>query len=360
MFGTSHPTERLASSVGSPRAEDWRTTQLLRDRGHGDLVLALPSGWLEDLGWKDGQLLTVTRLAGARLMVSQDKMEGRVPASTIDLPAQTPKEHLFRRLVSAYLTGADEITVASASRFSAEQVLVVREFCRRIPDLHVAFETKEKIVLKGVPERAAMDPPVLVRDMARRVVRLHRAAGRSWDRHEVGIRSTPFGAMDDEVDREAWLMERTLVRELALGMYFDPRRADAVVGVNYLMAAKTLERIADHAVRVGEEGRKLSSGPPELRASLATFHEQVMHLLAAAVDLLDRPEESPANELIDGVDRLLSGREAFGMTTLQFSRGWASRGSLVLPTNLVLESMRRTASYVADLGEIALDLLANA
>lgn len=340
-----------------PPAE--RTTFVPFQGAPGVVVFTLPLGWSEELGWAPGCQLRVSRLDGGRLLVAEEGRRPTLPPVTIELSPEAPSEHLFRQLVSAYLAGTDEIVVHAPGRLAAGQLQVVREFVRRVSEFEVSFETKDGIRLRNATPWAASEPPALVHRMFASVLSLHREAGRSWTHRGPDGSAERLVHLDDHVDREAWLMERTLVRGLARGMYFGLTQAGAAEGLSYLMIAKTLERIADHAVRIGEEGRRLATGPPELLGSLTALHEQVMELLSAARALVERPDVELANELVDAVDRLLSGREAFGKSTLLFSRGRAARGALVLPTNLVLESLRRTASYVADLGELSMDLQAN-
>jgi phosphate uptake regulator len=343
----------------SRSSENLRTTQLLRERTHGGVALSLPPDWVEEMGWREGTLLSITRLSGGRFLVALERDPRPVPPVTLDLSEQSPQEHLFRRLVSAYLGGTDEITVRSSFRIAPNHLLVVREFVRRVPEFHVTFETKDRLVLRGTSGPLTSDPAALLRGMHRRVLNLQREAGQSWSASGAGTAGSAFVALDDEVDREAWLMERTLVRGWAQGMYFGLTSADASIGVSYLMVAKTLERIADHGVRIGEEGRHLAGASPELLRPLGDLHDRVLELLAAAGDVLERPDPVQANQIIDGVESAVKAREAIAKLPLKVLRGKGSRGSLVLPVSAILESIVRTASYVADLGEIALDLQAN-
>jgi phosphate uptake regulator len=121
--------------------------------------------------------------------------------------------------------------------------------------------------------------------------------------------------------------------------------------------ARSLERIADHAVRMGEAGGRLSESavPPVYLTSLGQFHDQALHHLSAVLESLQEESAARANELLDTGEAL----HAMGRTLSERLFSSAS-GSVIPPSSAIalgqiLESIGRTTAYAQDIAQVALD-----
>jgi phosphate uptake regulator len=156
---------------------------------------------------------------------------------------------------------------------------------------------------------------------------------------------------DWEVDRLHWFVEKQVTTALR-----DARTLTAIgltlpECATYLLASRTLERIADHAVRIAETASMLGkeTPPPALVTTLDALAASAASALADALDALETRDIARANAVVDSAKRVTREREKI-LRELS-----TKRGKLAVGLAYVLESLERAAFYASDLAEIAIN-----
>ncbi len=338
---------------GAENAEPIQALRRLRQGRKGELLVALPRGWARAQGVRPGQDLVLHPLEDGRLLVSDPTSPPISDRVELALRPGEPPEHVLRRLVAAYLSGAQEMVLRGDSRSSQG---MVSELLRRTTHLEVLAETPTGEVLRDVSGGGSPPLPALLRRMFQQVEELQLTA----DEALRGSPSPPTQSparRDDDVDRLAWLIQRAITRTLRLAPGTLPPGTRPPEVVPYLIAARTLERVADHAVRLCESSLAVAQAdlPPWLRRSLETLHQQTLSAYRALPGLFFRPEASRANEVIDLAEGIRVARQALLDQVLSHREIDRLPRRALVPLTLTLESIDRTAAYVADLAEAALD-----
>ena len=152
---------------------------------------------------------------------------------------------------------------------------------------------------------------------------------------------------DDEVDREAWYIQRLAAVQLE-----DGGAGSAVLGA--WTVARSLERIADHAVVLGEAGRRLVDLPQGTGpiASLRQWHAQAMEHLEG---VLGAGDGAAANDLLDMGEALLASGRSLSERLLPPLHGSSMPPATSAAIARVLESIGRTIAYAQDIGQVVLD-----
>jgi phosphate uptake regulator len=331
------------------------TVRRLQRMGAVTVGVSLPRNWVSQRELGVGSPVVVKLISnGAIVIRSPTGADARVRAQ-IEVETGPPPEHLFRRLVGAYLRGAEEFVVHQDGGLVSTTRSTVRTFQRRTVHPQIVFEDRENIILRDVSNGANLGIPVLLRRMFQVVLEMHEDAAKTWQ--SAGSQGEePMEARDDEVDRYAWLIERTL----ALRLRDDP--GGASLGAPFegplpvFLLTRCLERIADHAVILAEHGGRLreSSMPASTLRALTGYHRQVLDHLRAAFAVAEHPDPSVANEVLDGATALeathttLAGR--FLTPAVPSSLPAAALSSL----GLILQSIDRTTAYARDVAQIGL------
>lgn len=257
-----------------------------------------------------------------------------------------PSEHLFRRLLGAYLAGAREFVVRERPAVTAGTREVVRTFCRRTRQPEIISDEAGALHLRDLAFESPIPLDQRIVRMARLVVDFHREAVDSWS-HLPFLEDGYWERRDDEIDREAWYVERVAAIRLAA-----PGRGSEWLG--FWTTARSLERIADHAVVIGEVGRRLvdlpnGAGPV---TSLRQFHRQAMEHLEGALQASDG---AVANDLLDLGDALQASGRALSDRLLPAVGDGSMPPATAAAVTRVLESIGRTVAYAQDIAQVSLD-----
>ena len=258
-----------------------------------------------------------------------------------------PPEHLFRRLLSAYLGGASWFEIVERPRVSSSTRDVVRAFCRRTRRPQIVRDQGPLLELAEPVghEPAGIDDGLL--RLGEQVLAFHREAVESWGHLPLGDDGS-WARRDDEVDREAWYLER----HIALDERPENERTRPAIAA--WTVARSLERIADHAVTLGEVGPRLadlgSDGSP-LR-ELRQFHQQAMGHLE---QVLLGADGSRANDLLDMGEALISSGRALSERVLPAVGDGSMPPATAAAVARAFEAIGRTIAYIQDIAQVFLD-----
>ncbi|HTT44432.1 MAG TPA: PhoU domain-containing protein [Thermoplasmata archaeon] len=262
-----------------------------------------------------------------------------------------PSEHLFRRLLGAYLAGARQFSVRERPTISAGTRDVVRTFCRRTRQPEIISDEPGSVQLRDLAFESPIPLEQRIVRMGRLVVDFHREAVESWS-HLPFLEDGYWERRDDEIDREAWYVERVAVIRLGAG-----GRGSEWLGP--WTTARSLERIADHAVVIGEVGRRLvdlpSGGGPV--TTLHQFHHQAMEHLEGVLEVAN---DAAANDLLDIGEALQASGRALSERLLPAVGGGTMPPATAAAVTRILESIGRTVAYSQDIAQVALDRCAPA
>ena len=360
-------TKDTAGGMGPGRVPstldgETRALRQLRGMSGGEVVVSLPRKWLQSQRLQAGNQVALHRIPGDGILVAPSLR--RAPQDqllSMEVEGDERPEYLFRRLIAAYLGGYDTIRLRHDEMVAPEIRKVVKEFVRRVAHFEVVEEGRESVVLKDMGPPEGFSTGALLRRMAQLTRAFLTESGECLGKGTLRPDLSRLPSRDDEVDRLAWWMERVLLRRSIVPVA-PSGPASWSQGVHHLLAARGLERISDHAIRLIGESERLNQGavPGELRLALQRFHAEVMDLFAEAAGLLDAPDPLRANQLIDRAEGIHSERAALWERFLLAQRLPRLPSSVAATASLLLESMDRIASYSADLAELTLDIESSA
>jgi len=265
---------------------------------------------------------------------------------TIQVGAGDLPEHLFRRLLGSYLAGAREFVVRERSATSAATHEVVRSFCRRTRQPEIVSDEGGVLRLRDLAYESPVSLDQRLYRMGRLVVEFHREAVASWQGLPMG-EDGYWERRDDEIDREAWYIQR--IASLRLG---DDRPHPGLLGA--WTVARSLERIADHAVILGTLGPRLVSLPNGIGPAtpLRQFHAQAMEHLEG---ILGTSDPELVNGLLDTGEALIGSGHTLADRLLPGVGNGSMPPATAAAVARLLESIGRTIAYGQDIAQVVLD-----
>ncbi|MCA1812645.1 MAG: phosphate uptake regulator PhoU [Halobacteriales archaeon] len=224
--------------------------------GGSSIAITLPKRWVEGSGLKAGDAVGCVVRQDGSLLVTPRPNRKRSPQS-LDLElGKESSEHLFRRLVGAYLNGYDIIQVRAKASLTPEQRSTARKAVKRAIGLEVVDEGPHSVTIQDFLDPTEFPLEKGLRRMAALAQAMHTDA---LVMLQEPARADPAGLeeRDSEVDRLHWLINKqyhSLLRDARLAERLGMTPSQAL---NFLLAARQVERVADHAKRIGDNAAEL-------------------------------------------------------------------------------------------------------
>lgn len=312
-------------------------------------VISLPKKWVDRNGLRRSEPLAIHEEAdGSLLIVPHSDARPRRRRIVIDLPDTVREPDLVRRLVGAYLAGADEIHLRSRGRMEGRVRQTVRATIRDLVGVEILEESGDSVTLQDLVGVSEMD-------LRKTVTRMHRIARIMFDdalhafEHGDLDLAADVSGRDDELDRLEWHVSKqmhALLEQPRLAARLDIRPAEAL---NLFLAARALERMGDHASKICKNVRVLEDVPDEARRSVMEQSTVVRSLWDEAFAALKRDDFDQGSKATDDGKSAAPWRGAFGSLAQDMDP------EVVGPLTLIADSVDRVRGYAVDIAEIAMN-----
>lgn len=318
--------------------------------GGSSLTVTLPKTWADKVALEAGDVVGCTEQPDGSLAV-QPHVKGERSVTRYTIQADdVSTEHLFRKIIAAYLMGYDAIQIRAGEPLPAEARASIRRAVTRIMGLEVIEEDMGSATVQDFldPKEFHVDKALARMSMVTRA--MHQEAETLLKRPDPSI-LTSLRDRDDEVDRLYWLVNKqfhALLRDVSYAskMELSPSQA-----LNVLLVARLTERTADHAQRVGEEAVELPRTPERaaFMEELAQAWRRAGALFAEAMETFRGRDASRADQVIEKANTLQEEQAAYLKKATDFG------SEAVTHMAFIIESFGRTAAYAADIAEVAIN-----
>ncbi len=329
--------------------------------GGATLIVSLPKEWTRQVDLKPGDEVLVIPQPDLSLLVVPKKMvKAPLLESSINVNQDLSNiDHLERVLLAHYLSGYDIFKLnfdISTLNLKKQVKEIVR---RKLTGVEIIEEGRNTLVIQNLVNV----PDINIRDIITKLSKT--VVGMIDDLRtpvENGDRAVAADIIerDNEVDKFYWLLNRQLKRilvskhALSLSGIQDPRSI-----IEYAIINKSLERAADHAVKIAREIVSLGDKyilliPQELRqrfVELLGKDSMIMNNVSRAMtEKVDMKEinyiiDTVKYEMREAVESLDSSLTSYNLTT-----------QAAASARLILDSIYRIAEYASDVGESLLNI----
>jgi phosphate uptake regulator len=314
-------------------------------------VVSLPKKWVDRTGLGRSDTVAIHEEPDGSLLLIPHS-EGKIASRTltVTLPALPSEEEVVRRLVGAYLAGADEIHIRSATKMDPKVRQIIRDITRDLVGVEILEESTNAMTLQDLVGVADMD-------LRKTLTRMQRIARIMYDDAVMALQARDIEAAksvaqrDDELDRLLWMVSKqmhALLEQPRLAAKLSVRPAEAL---NLFLAARALERMGDHAAKMCQNIVELKGDtvPKAVIESLVAQADAVRKIWDDAFTSLKRPDFDTASAAADRGEAAAKWRKSF--PALVRGLDYESVGPLVL----IADSIDRTRGYAIDLAETAMN-----
>ncbi|HKZ49369.1 MAG TPA: PhoU domain-containing protein [Thermoplasmata archaeon] len=324
----------------------------LQVTGGSTFVVSLPKRWVSRSKLRAGETVFLSETGGGNLLLSPGE-PGRRVLRSLTLRVAGPveaREKLLRELIGAYVSGAAAVEIQFAPEVISDVRKTVRDFTRLVIGPEILEEGRTSIVVQDLSDPRELSPEKGLRRMHLIAAGMHTDALHALTTGDLTL-SADVVARDEDVDRLFWMAAKQFSLTLVDPGHALRVGADPTGGLHLWLAAKSMERIADHAARIANHALLLEGRKPrkEVAEGLRRASEIALGVLGEAFEALVSANMDLAHRALTtrrGLDRVLA-------TVMNAVQGL--RGAELLHLAAVAESLSRTADYATDIAETAIN-----
>ncbi|MDI9644257.1 MAG: PhoU domain-containing protein [Candidatus Verstraetearchaeota archaeon] len=249
----------------------------------GSYLLSLPKEWVKENGLQGGAILRLT-VSDGELRISADAAGEGEKGSVAYIKRS---EGLERQIRSNYLYGADSIVIELGRRLTPSVREEIKGAIQKLIGLEIVEEDRDTVTIQCLLQPTSMPVTTTIRRAYTLAASMHKDAEEALLSGDLELASS-VERRDDEVDRLYFLIVRQLrlaVRNPAVSEKLGIRPAECL---DYRMAAKYVETIADYAGAVAASVPKTAG---------ADVDKELMDALGALSRESFRTHERAANAL---------------------------------------------------------------
>jgi phosphate uptake regulator len=333
-------------------------TRKVQKTGGSSYIVSLPIDWIKshnihEVFEKNGYTLGIISQPDGNLLVTPNpNSEEILKAKEIIVDEIEGYNFLFRILIGAYIMGYSRIIVKSSKKFEPFIRDCVNNFTQVAIGPEIIEESNQIIVIKDLLNPKEMPFEKTIRRMYILAESMHEDAIEALKTKNKNL-AEEIVKRDDEIDRLHWLIGRQshiVLKDIILCQKMGVTLQDAN---QFQFFSKFLERIGDHAVKIARNVSEIIDEDinEALVNEISTASEFSLKLLNKSLDAWLQKDIQLANHNINSVKDLVKICEVIPSKTGNFNM----ESSIAI--SYIVESIRRTGEYAADISEIIINNL---
>jgi len=327
-------------------------TRRVQKTGGSSYIISLPKVWIEKHGIEKKDTLGILSQPDGNLLITPNiNSEEYIKSKNFDVDGITDPPYLFRLLIGAYIMGYTIITIISSKRFEPIIRDCIRNFTKIAIGPEIIEETNQRILIKDLLNPKEMPFERTIKRMYILAQTMHEDAIRALETGDKKLAKEVI-ERDNEIDRLHWLVGRQshiVLRDIILCQKMGITLEDAS---HYQFMSKFLERIGDHAVNIAKNLLLINfqKVDKKLLENISNVSKFSLELLDVSLDAWQQKNIKIANENIEKIKNLTDKCEKI-ITTAE------NNVEISVPLGYIIESIRRTGEYSADISEIIINNL---
>jgi len=329
-------------------------TRKIQFTGGSTYIISLPKNWISQNQLKKGSFIRLREEEGGLLTIVPPTsiVQKRADEAIIMVSMNDDTDMITRKIVSAYLAGYNSIHIKPVKQqLSTQQRHNIKLFVRRmLVGTEIVTDTSSQLILQVLLSYPELTIQSALRRMCIIATSMHKDAILGLITGDNSMEKEVVST-DNEVDRFDLYVTRLLrtalqnpriIKEIGLESGNDC--------LGYRVIIKSVERTADHAVKIAENVMALKHGlNGEVPEKIEKMSSTAIKMFDSSMESLFRQDYSTAEAIIQSIKEI-SALEKEAVASSQMD---AEDGAIL---RLIIESVRRTAEYACDIAEIVLNL----
>ncbi|RDD53480.1 MAG: AbrB/MazE/SpoVT family DNA-binding domain-containing protein [Candidatus Korarchaeota archaeon NZ13-K] len=312
--------------------------------GNATYIVSIPKDWVRKLGLEKGSkvYLELMQDGSLRLYGSSPKRAPGIGKS-FELGRGDDPNSLIRRILAAYIAGFSTVTLSFDPELK-ESAFEIRRFLESsVLGFNVLRESRSEFTFYAVVDEDAMRLSDTLGKLRENVHHMLEDMHSGMGRNDVKVLERVIE--EDQIVDKLYLLvakqvTRMLMNPLSVESYGLRSAAEAP---QVFLAARSMERIADHAVLMARESLEVITSGGRIPGWLLEDFISVLDLFDSSTRLLLEPDEVEAEESARRID-----------DALKLIRGRRVEDSRI---QMLLNSMERILGYTMNVLEAVIDII---
>ncbi|MEM0466522.1 MAG: phosphate uptake regulator PhoU [Candidatus Thermoplasmatota archaeon] len=324
-------------------------TRKVQITGKSTYIISLPKTWVNKVKIRNGNSVALIPRSNGTLLVNPKLDDTQELISCMINIDSTDMETLFRRFIGAYLAGYDIIEITSKDRLSSQVRQSIRRMIQSLIGLEIIDESSNSIKVKDLLDSSDLS---LLQGLKRMYVitrGMHRDAITALQNRDLEL-IEDVEARDDEVDKFYWMIAKQYNLVLNDMFFADKMGVKLQDVLGYLLVARSIERIADHAKKLASNARNIHV-KLDLMPRIVEASEMVLKQFDDAMNAFQRNKFEYANDILNKSEHLAKNIKQLTSDIFSLKIDAASLVALAY----VVDSLERTRAYILDIAETTIN-----
>jgi phosphate uptake regulator len=324
-------------------------TRKVQITGKSTYIISLPKTWVNKVKIKNGDsAILIPRSDGTLLVNPKFDEKKELTTNKINIESRD-MEKLFRKFIGAYLAGFDIIEINSADKLSPTIRQHIRQMIHSVIGPEIIDETMNSVKIKDLLDSSDLS---LIQGLKRMYIitrGMHRDAITALQTQDVEL-SEDVESRDNEVDKFYWMIAKQYNLVMNDIFFADKMKVKPQEVLGYLLIARSIERIADHAKKLANNAKHINK-KIEIIDKIVECSQTIMKEFDEAMNAFNRNKFDHANEVINKTKEL-------GKITQELNQEIFSLkipAMTIVSLAYIIDSLERTRAYVLDIAETAIN-----
>ena len=339
--------------------ETEQETRKIQLTGKSTYIISLPKKWVTNMDLKAGSQLVVSKQSDSSLLLTPKELvkPTKLGEASINVSQKDDTGTIMRKIVALYLVGYNFIRIRTKNeRITSLQRNSIKDLTRKkLVGTEIISDSPNEMRLQVLLSYPELSVESALRRMCLIATSMHEDAMQALQQLNTELAKDVI-ALDDEVDRfslyiirqlKAAVQNEKILRDIGLS---NPKDC-----LGYRVITKSVERIADHAVKIAENVLLLDE-----KTSDSVF-QKLSEMSVFARSVFDDSTKSLYKKDYLLADSMVTKAKTIVALENEAMRVIAKKveASDVSSVRMIMESIRRTAEYASDIAEIVLNLNVN-
>lgn len=328
-------------------------TRKVQITGRSTYVISLPKTWVKKVKITNGDSIGMiprsdgTLLINPKLTERGDKVNSN-NSKTLNVEHQDMNQFV-REFIGVYLAGFNIIEMNFKNPVSKNMRQKIRALSHNVIGPEIIDESINSITVKDLLDASDFSIVKGVKRMYIISKGMYTDALNAFNEQD-GELSDDVESRDNDVDKLHWLICKQFNLILKDVFFADKMGIKPQQALSFLLAARSIERIADHASRIAKNSQKTEK--TKLHPKIIEISNKVLDVYDGSINSLYRKDVNKAHNIIEKSKKLHLEIEKIRQEIVTLKE---TNTETIVSLVYIVDSLERTRGYGEDIAEISLN-----